>query len=453
MATQTPVAPPALSASAATAAGGGWVLDRHMLPKMALTLISIASLSGVYLTMTTHGASAGEALLRWLYLAALGVLAGGMMWWGLFIRRPSDAGEAEEVGRFVVAQWKRFRRIGLVAVVAALASSPHLLLLAGRARAAGELHLFRCGLAMAAVGLAASAVLLSRAPRPDRVFAFGRVRLAGAVLVLALALTAALDARLTFPGQGLALALRPIHLVAFGLWMGGAVWNIFIAVPGAQETLTLSVVIAGAHALERFRWVVRVILPTLVVTGLVQGYAYVGIEPAALVGSLFGRLILFKLALVAGLVVIFITCPLWRACSPIRGMCDLADLYETREPAEPAVRLDNRGKACAGFVAVRRTLGSLQRGAVMELLSTDAFSWWELPAWLEVNGFELLEKEKGRWRLRRSYRFLIRNGAPDGAVGEPRSGVVAPLNTPLSGLPSPARGGRDPIGGRDRASP
>ncbi|HET7321971.1 MAG TPA: sulfurtransferase TusA family protein, partial [Longimicrobiaceae bacterium] len=387
-------------------AGQGWVLDRHMLPKMALTLITLASLSGVYLTMTTHGASAGVALLRWLHLASLGVLAGGMTWWGFFLRRPDDAGEAEEVGRFVLAQWARFRRIGRAAVVGAIIGARSLVPLHSLALNAGRAPLFCAGTAALLLALAGSWWLLSRSPDPSRVFSFGSVRLVCLALVLALGLTAALDARLTLPGNGLALWLRPVHLIAFGLWMGGAVWNIFIAVPGAQETLALSVVVAGAHALERFRWVVRVILPTLVLTGLAQGFVYVGLEPAALVGSLFGRLILFKIALVAGLFAIFITCPLWRACSPIRGMCDLEELRPSTP--EPALQLDNRGRACAGFVRVRQALDSLQKGAVLELLSTDRFSWWELPAWLEMNGYELLEREKRRWRLRRSYRFLIR---------------------------------------------
>jgi len=97
-------------------------------------------------------------------------------------------------------------------------------------------------------------------------------------------------------------------------------------------------------------------------------------------------------------------------------MCDLEDLRQPASP-EPAVRLDNRGKACAGFVHVRRALDALQPGAVLEVLSTDSFAWWELPAWLEVNGFSLLEKEKGWWRLRRSYRFLVEKGDAVGGAG------------------------------------
>lgn len=230
--------------------------------------------------------------------------------------------------------------------------------------------------------------------------------------MLALVLTALLDARLTFPHRPSAWMLRPLHLLAFGLWFGGAVWNIFIAVPAAQATLAIPVVVAAAEHLERFRWTVRVILPTLLVTGLFQALPYTGFSLHELLFSTFGRLILLKLGLIIGLVGIFITCPMWRACSPIRGMCDLEDLEAEAPPLpQPARRLDNRGKSCAGFVHIRRVLEAMQPGEVLELLSTDPISWWELPAWLEKHGHRLLSREqKGRlwWR---SYRYLIQKQA------------------------------------------
>jgi len=48
--------------------------------------------------------------------------------------------------------------------------------------------------------------------------------------------------------------------------------------------------------------------------------------------SSFGLLILAKLALVIALIGIFLTCPMWRACSPIAGMCELEDLQQTPDP-------------------------------------------------------------------------------------------------------------------------
>src|SRR5690606_26904918 len=182
----------------------------------------------------------------------------------------------------------------------------------------------------------------------------------------------------------------------------------FVAVPAAQESPTMPVVIAAAEQLERFRWAVRAILPTLLVTGLLQALPYTGLNPATLLTP-FGLLILSKIALVLGLFVIFITCPLWRACSPIRGMCDLADL--SAPPAfQPTHRLDNRGKACAGFVRGQRILDAMAPEETLELLSTDRISWWELPAWLEMNGHTLVERGQSGRLWWRSYRYLIRRG-------------------------------------------
>src|SRR5690606_21819934 len=111
--------------------------------------------------------------------------------------------------------------------------------------------------------------------------------------------------------------------------------------------------------------------------------------------------------------------PMWRACSPIRGFCDLEDL-QARKPVQPAARLDNRGKSCAGFVHIRDMLDALQPGDLFELLSSDPISWWELPAWLEKHGHLLQERERSGRLWWRTYRYLIRKGAADTAGLETR---------------------------------
>lgn len=114
------------------------LLDRYLLPKVALTFISAASLAGVYLTMTTHQAAAGAALARWLHLLGLGALAGGAMWWGLFFRRPAEASEVQSVARFALAQQQRFRAVGGVALLVAASTAPHLLWFLPWARESGN---------------------------------------------------------------------------------------------------------------------------------------------------------------------------------------------------------------------------------------------------------------------------------------------------------------------------
>jgi putative copper resistance protein D len=147
------------------------------------------------------------------------------------------------------------------------------------------------------------------------------------LLMLDVLVQAAFDVTLSQGRQLWPLFVRWLHLAAFGLWFGGAVWNIFITVPAARSTLSLPVVVAASQQLERFRIAVRIILPTLIITGAIQAYRYVGFNIYTLTASPIGWLILTKLLLIGVLIVVFLTCPMWRACSPISGMCKLDDLY------------------------------------------------------------------------------------------------------------------------------
>jgi hypothetical protein len=67
------------------------------------------------------------------------------------------------------------------------------------------------------------------------------------------------------------------------------------------------------------------------VTGLLQVWSYVGFTRWAWSGT-FGHLVLVELGLIGALVVTFMTCPMWHACPPIAGMCDLEDLRAGTRP-------------------------------------------------------------------------------------------------------------------------
>ena len=74
-------------------------------------------------------------------------------------------------------------------------------------------------------------------------------------------------------------------------------------------------------------------------------------------------------------------------------------------------------------------------GEVLELLSSDPISWWELPAWLEVHGHRLLLRERrGLWPWR-SYRFLIQRGTGT------RAGFVSPPRYRRQQAPDPGSPG------------
>ena len=75
-----------------------------------------------------------------------------------------------------------------------------------------------------------------------------------------------------------------------------------------------------------FRWAVRFIIPTLFLTGLYQAVDSLGTDLAWYLGNTVGLAVLAKVGFIGLLVVIFKLCPMWRACSPIEGVCELDEL-------------------------------------------------------------------------------------------------------------------------------
>ncbi len=394
----------------------GSLVDRHLLPKAAFVILLLVSLWGTSITMGTHGAPWPVVLLRWGYFVLLAVAAGGGLWWSAFVRLEADAGDPEAVEAFAEREAERYRRLLRATAVGLAGTAPHLAFFGGRPGPGGTLAGAQALLLTALLAVAASLTICAR--HRARTW---RDRRRWAVFGLGVALLAAGavgDAVLQSPGALGAAALRSLHVVAFGLWLGGAAWNLAVALPAVRRDPRVPVVVAAAHQLERFRWVVRMVLPTLAVTGVLQAVPYAGGSLGYLLGSWAGGLILLKAAALVVLVGIFVTCPLWRACSPVRGMCNLEDLHPVWIPTQ---RLDNRGKPCAGFVHVRRALEAMRPGEVLEVLSTDPVSWWELPAWARQNGYELLDQRPwGRYRLLwRAFRFLLRKpGVAGTGAGE-----------------------------------
>lgn len=466
--TAAPVGPTAAEAAEIEAADSllGRYVNRYLLPRIALTVISLASLVGVYLTLRMQGVPAWLVLPRWAGLVGAGILAGGSMWWSRFVV-PRDTQPAA-VARLAAAQARHYRPLAVGGLAAALAGGGTWAAWMGPVAAArGWIGLWLLVITLHGALVAAALALLGR-PEDEAVAARSQALAVLAAAIGLLVTMALLDAALTFGAWWPAWVLRPLHLGAFGLWLGGAVWNIFVAVPAARDELAFATVAASATQLERFRKRVRVFLPLLLATGFAQAAAYAGWNPLAWPANHVGQLALVKLGLVAALFVIFVTCPLWRACSPIKGMCDLEELAgpaaggtgrssgrtavapapaaampaliipdrpsggpvagstgslglptAARSTASPAAgstsggptrRLDRRGTGCAGFIHVEEALAAMAPGEVLELLSSDPISWWELPAWLEVHGHRLLFRERRRIWPWRYYRFLIQRG-------------------------------------------
>ncbi len=301
------------------------LLDKYMLPKVALTVITIASFVGTWLTMSTHGAGTWlQVGARWLHLVSFAALAGGYMWKGFFARPAEKQAQQPYFEAFTAASYARFRRVAQIALPLFVVTAVYDLFRFASWGVGGLLTMEMFLLALIALTVSVDAY----GQQPENPFAARRLaRVILLLLLLDALVQAGFDVTLTQGGQTGPLLVRWLHLAAFGLWFGGAVWNIFITVPAARSTISLPVVVAASQQLERFRIAVRIILPTLIITGLIQAYRYVGFNIYALTASPIGWLILTKLLLIGVLIVVFLTCPMWRACSPISGMCKLDDLY------------------------------------------------------------------------------------------------------------------------------
>jgi len=304
------------------------LFDRYVLPKVALVVILLSSLVGTVLSMHLSGtASPGVVLAKWSYFVALGVLGGGLLWKHGFVR-PSDLDSGAET--YCERMYDRFDRIATAAVVVLLVSSPVVLVEYERVLGASVTVVV---LVVTLGGfLLTMAISVRRGQSVDE--AFRSIAGVAAVGFVTCVIVVSGLAEVRLRGGGTTAAVvRAIHLLAFAAWIGGAVWNIFVAVPTGQEHRTVPVVEAAGRQLERFRWAVRFIIPVLVLTGVYQAIDALGDAVGAYVGSVAGLAVLGKVGFIAVLVAIFKLCPMWRACSPVEGICDLEALDTAQQPS------------------------------------------------------------------------------------------------------------------------
>jgi len=294
------------------------LFDRYTLPKIALAIILAASLVGTWVTTTLSG-STGVALAvaKWAYFVALGVLTGGLVWKHAFVR-PADFGDG--AADYCAEMYDRFDGIATGAIAVLLIGGlvvlwDYLGVLGWTPLVVGYGTLVGAWLTLAIASIHRSDTVERQFRSPT-----GLATLALALLVVVATAIVEVAMRGLDP---VAAGVRVLHLLAFALWIGGAVWNIFIAVPTGQNRPTVDVVRAAGEQLERFRWAVRFIIPTLFLTGLFQAVDGLGTSVAWYLGNTVGLAILAKVGFIGLLVVIFKLCPMWRACSPIEGVCEL----------------------------------------------------------------------------------------------------------------------------------
>lgn len=291
--------------------------ETPFLPKVAFTLITLASMAGVTVTSTGMGLGAGQVALRWLTLWSL-ALAGGFLVWRLVYLRGRERGvDDAEVAALNGSAFAHADPVGRrVALLVAVGAPGALVVPVVSGTAWLPWALVAASVVVAGLLLAGVSRAAAGAP---------------ALVVLALAFVgwAWLDA-----GAGWPFWVRLAHLLSFSLWLGGALWNIGVAMPAGRAHPSVPAVLAGARQLDRFRWVVRFALPTIIVTGLVMAGAYRAL-PLSWWLAFPGVLIPLKVLAIVALVVVFITCPLFRHCSPVQGVCDIEDLHLSEGARRP----------------------------------------------------------------------------------------------------------------------
>lgn len=298
------------------------VFDRYQLPKFAFALVTTASLAGAVLTGMRHGWTDWPLLaVRWAALWSIALLLGAEVW-KLFYLGPSLAlrpvSPALEYGEAMVGLHRKWKTM-LVPFALVLVTA-HFVAYAVRPSTWPWALAGGAGLGLTLAGFAWSR--LFPAPKLEKTGPW----LGFTGLAVVLAAMAGLDVTLQPGNPWLLVPNRILHVWAFAAWLGGAFWNIFIAVPAGIVRVNMDTVILANFQLERFRVVVRTVFPVLIATGLVQAWAMFGWKWQALFHTVWGYLVLAKIGLILALVAVFILCPMWRACSPVRGVCDLDDL-------------------------------------------------------------------------------------------------------------------------------
>lgn len=71
-------------------------------------------------------------------------------------------------------------------------------------------------------------------------------------------------------------------------------------------------------------------------------------------------------------------------------------------------KLDNRRAPCAaGLIRAKGVMAELPLGGILELTTRDRFAPFEVPAWVDKEGFDLLAVRRRGWWLFSTFTFEI----------------------------------------------
>ncbi|WP_436929002.1 hypothetical protein [Halosimplex halobium] len=257
-------------------------------PRVVVCTLFGASAVGVALTWFGTGVSIAVPAASWAAIVSLGTLLTTGILWATY---PSKPGRPPE---WLARRWSRVGTLAVAGAVAGLAiRAVHAVTAVGPSLATGV------GLAAGTVSVAAIAAAGRQFDSPFRPQAVALV--AGTAAGGGLLAIAWLDVG-TRGGSLTATAVRSVHLVAAGAWIGGAVWHNTVVVPALAADGD-----AGIRPVVRqFRRAVPLFVAAVAVSGLHQAVTLLGANPEAYVATALGRLVALKiaaLALLSGLVV------------------------------------------------------------------------------------------------------------------------------------------------------
>lgn len=282
--------------------------ETPFLPKVAFTLITLASMGGAIFTGTHMGLAFGAIAIRWLALWSV-ALAGGFLVWRLIYLRMSETDlDQPKLDALNHTALTRADKVARWTAPVVLVGAPGALVM----NHIVDEPVLRFGLVLGSVVLAA-------------LLAFGVSRRETAIPALAIVALLVGGWAYADAGEGWPGVVRFLHLTAFTLWLGGALWNITVAMLAGRQHPNIDAVLAGAHQLDRFRWVVRFALPTIIATGLIMAWGY-SFNDLGWWMVFPGVLIPLKVLAIVALIAVFIMCPLFRHCSPVQGVCNVDDL-------------------------------------------------------------------------------------------------------------------------------
>ncbi|WP_225336534.1 hypothetical protein [Halomicrobium urmianum] len=263
---------------------GQAISARALKPRIVFGLLVVASIGGVW--VARFGAPITARAVTWLVAVTTGALVGGL-YWRLRLFDGSAFDDAADARR-VDARWRRVETAAVaaftVAGVASLATND-----ASRAVGTGAIG----------VGLVAAPLLWLglRRPRPDWERDRQPVLRTGlfAAALVALAGFAWLETGTTATDW----LVRLVHVGAFALWVGGAVWHNFVVLPTARTRPDAAATLKSQA--KAFRRHLPAVVVLLLATGTYQTVRLVGFSLSALAASPVGPFVGLKVLVLVAL--------------------------------------------------------------------------------------------------------------------------------------------------------